>query len=123
MLKPRPSKPFGTIVMLGPWEPAFLAFSRSCAARGFAVHLLDVGSQPHPWKRYSSCLAGGGRLAASKIGTPEGVAAVHDFVRSVEADVLIGYSDSEQFWLARNRSVLPWHERYSRRQGTDRLTE
>ena len=106
MLKSRPSKPFGTIVMLGPWEPAFLAFSRSCAARGFAVHLLDVGSQPHPWKRYSSCLAGGGRLAASKIGTPEGVAAVHDFVRSVEADVLIGYSDSEQFWLARNRSVF-----------------
>src|SRR4051794_14516004 len=93
--------------MLGPWDPAFLAFSRSCAARGFAVHLLDAGSQPHPWKRYSSCLAGGGRLATSKIGTPEGVAAAHDFVRSVEADALIGSTvDSEQLWLARNRSVF-----------------
>jgi hypothetical protein len=43
----RPSKRLGTIVMLGPWwHPAYLTFSRSCVARGFAVHLLDVGSQP-----------------------------------------------------------------------------
>src|SRR5208337_901569 len=98
MSKPRPSKRLGTIVMLGPWwGPPYLAFSRSCANRGFAVHLLDVGSQPHPWKRYSSCLAGGGWIAASKIGTPEGIAAVHEFVRSVGADALFTFWDPYLF--------------------------
>ena len=107
MSKPRPSKRLGTIVMLGPWwGPPYLAFSRSCANRGFAVHLLDVGSQPHPWKRYSSCLAGGGWIAASKIGTPEGIAAIHEFVRSVEADALFTLWDPYLFWLAENRSVF-----------------
>lgn len=111
MPKPRPSKRLGTIVMLGPWwGPPYLAFSRSCANRGFAVHLLDVGldvgSQPHSWKRYSSCLAGGGWLAASKIGTLEGIAAVHEFVRSVEADALFTLWTPNLFWLAENRSVF-----------------
>ncbi len=107
MSKPRPSKRLGTIVMLGPWwVPAYLTFSRSCVARGFAVHLLDVGSQPRPWKRYSSCLAGGGWIAASKIGTPEGIASVHEYVRSVEGDALFTFWDRDLIWLGENRSVF-----------------
>lgn len=93
--------------MLSPWwGPACLAFSRSCANRRYAVHLLDVGSRPHPWMGYSSCLAGSGLIAASRIGTPEGIAAVHDFVKSVEADALFTLWDSNLLWLAENRSAF-----------------
>jgi hypothetical protein len=103
----RPSKRLGTIVMLGPWwVPAYLTFSRSCVARGFAVHLLDVGSQPLSWKRYSSCLAGGGLIAESEFETPEGIASVHEYVRSVEADALFTFWDRDLIWLGENRSVF-----------------
>ena len=103
----RPSKRLGTIVMLGPWwHAAYLTFSRSCVARGFAVHLLDVGSQPLSWKRYSSCLAGGGLIAESQFETPEGIASVHEYVRSVEADALFTFWNRDLIWLGENRSVF-----------------
>ena len=103
----RPSKRLKTIVMLGPWwNPAYLTFSRSCVARGIAVYLLDVGSQPLSWKRYSSCLAGGGLIEESQFETPEGIASVHEYVRSVEADALFTIWDRDLIWLGENRSVF-----------------
>jgi hypothetical protein len=97
-----------SVVILGGWGSYFLAFARRCAANGIAVYHLNTGDGPDAWRgRSTCCLAGGGTIDFSIVGTPQGISAIRDYARSVRADAVIAmFYDENMTWLARNRALI-----------------
>ena len=94
------------VVLLGPFGPPLLTFARSCAAQGIAAYLLEVGAPSVDRNTYSSCLQGICFMRPEKLGTPEGIAEILAYAKSVCAEALVTVFDSQLLWLARNRAEL-----------------
>jgi predicted ATP-grasp superfamily ATP-dependent carboligase len=92
-----------SILLVGIWGPTSLAFVRSCHRQGLRVYLLEVGDGSSVWRRYSSCLTGGDRIGPEKIGTPEGIRLIRDYVSLVGAQAVVTADDVRMLWLAQNR--------------------
>ena len=94
------------IVLFGPFGSAFLTFARSCWARNVACYSLDIQRQQSFRLKFSSCLSGSSSITPDKVGTPEGIAAIRDYVESIEADALIPVFEKNYLWLSHNQEAF-----------------
>jgi len=94
---------FGRIVIFGRFGPLLLAFSRTCADMEVQVYLLEATDNPPRRGRFSSALAGMETVSPSKVGEPEGIEAVKDYIRRTNADALISVSENTLVWLSKHR--------------------
>ncbi len=88
------------LVYVGVFNPPFLAFARSCHARGVQVYLLEIG--PHQFY-LSASVAGYRSLDASLLYCSEGICAIRNYVTQVKAQALIALSEQHILWLSRER--------------------
>jgi hypothetical protein len=90
------------VLLVGPWAPSALAFTRSMQRQGIRVYLL----QPS-WSRDSprSCPAIAGSLALPEglVETAEGIDFISRYVHEVGASALVATLDRELIWLAAHR--------------------
>jgi hypothetical protein len=90
------------VVILGPWGPEVLAFSRSLGRHGIGTYLLQATDQP--LQRWSlSSLRGAATMPASLAHTPEGIARIRQYVHDVDASAVVATGDSDLIWLDRHR--------------------
>src|SRR5712692_9467326 len=98
-----PTSPHKRLVYAGAFGPPFLAFARSCHARGVEVYLLEIG--PHADVR-SASVAGTRHLDTALLYRPEGISAIRDYVAQVKAEALIALSENHILWLSRERMAF-----------------
>ena len=94
------------ILFLGGFGPVFLAFARSCSARGINVYLLEISNKLGCYRFYSSFLCGCAHIRPDLIGTSKGISKILEYVNSIGAEAIATLADSELLWLTQNRTLF-----------------
>jgi hypothetical protein len=90
------------ILLVGPWAPSALAFTRSMRRQGIRVYVLQI-SGPRETPRSCPTLAGSLTLPEGLLETAEGIHLISRYAHAVGASALVATLDRELIWLAAHR--------------------
>jgi hypothetical protein len=90
------------VLLVGPWAPSALAFTRSMHRQGIRVYLLQASGQGDT-PRSCPTLTGSLTLPEGLVETEEGIDLISRYAHEVGASALVATVDRELIWLATHR--------------------